>query len=153
VEEPALYLKCSQGLWRSAALTVAAAVVAVLAVREVAVRALHPDPAFTPLSLGSPIIATIGCTVMAIYVFVGMVSYPNSVRTWRRVSAVVLILSFAPCVLLAISHIMGGGWPEAGALMMMHVAVWSVCATLLPSLATTKHPPKTLPHDRPLSIL
>jgi hypothetical protein len=43
-----------------AALTVGAAVVAVLAVREVAVRVLDPDPAFTPLSLGPPIVATIG---------------------------------------------------------------------------------------------
>jgi hypothetical protein len=153
VEEPALYLKCSQGLWRSAALTVAAAVVAVLAVREVAVRALHPDPAFTPLSLGSPIIATIGCTVMAIYVFVGMVSYPNPVRTWRRVATVVLLLSFAPNVILAISHIMGEGWPEACALMTMHVVVWAICVTLLPSLAITNHPCKTQAPDRPLSIL
>jgi hypothetical protein len=128
-------------------------VAAVLVLRQVAVRVLHPDPAFTPLSPGSPIVATIGCTVLAIYVFVGMVSYPNPVRTWRRVSAVVLILSFVPCVLLAISHIMGGGWPEACALMMMHVAVWAICATLLPSLATTKHLRKTQSPDRPLSIL
>ena len=113
-------------------MTIAAAVVAVLAVREVAVLVLHPDPAFTPLSLGSPIVATIGCTVVAIYVFVGMVSYPNPVRVWRRVSAGVLILSFLPCVLLAISHIMDGGWPEACALMTMHVVVWAICATLLP---------------------
>jgi len=128
-------------------------VVAVLAVREVAVRALHPDPAFTPLSLGSPIIATIGCTVMAIYVFVGMVSYPNPARPWRRVSDIVLILSFVPCVLLAISHIMGEGWPEACALMSMHVVVWAICVTLLPSLAITKHRHKTQAPDRPLSIL
>ena len=101
-------------------MTIGAAAVAALAVREVAVRMLHPNPAFTPLNLGSPIVAAIGCTMMAIYVFVGMASYPNSVRTWRRVSAVVLILSFVPCVLLAISHIMGGGWPEACALITMH---------------------------------
>jgi len=152
MEEPAYYLK-SPGVLRAAALTISAAVVAVLAVREVAVRVLHPDPAFTPLSLGSPIVATVVCTVMAIYVFVGLVSYPNPVRTWRRVSAIVLILSFAPCLLVAISHIMGGGWPEAYALMTMHVAVWVVCVTLLPSLAITKHPPKTPAPDRPLSIL
>jgi hypothetical protein len=48
---------------------------------RVAVRILHPDPAFTPLSLGSPIVATIVCTIMAIYIFIGMVSYPNPVRT------------------------------------------------------------------------
>jgi len=91
--------------------------------------------------------------MMAIYIFVGIVSYPNPVRTWRRTSAVVVIMSFAPCLLLAISHIMGGGWPEAFALMAMHVVVWAICATLLPWLAITKHPRKTQPPDRPLSIL
>ena len=123
MEEPARYLEPPRVLWGAAALTVAAAVLAVVAVREVAVPIVRPDPAFTPLSLGSPIVATIVCTVMAIYIFVGMVSYPNPVRTWRRISAVVLIPSFLPCVLLAISHIMGGGWPEACALMTMHVVV------------------------------
>ena len=153
MEEPAHYLESQRVLWGAAVLTIAAAVVAVLAVREVTVRVLHPDPAFTPLTLASPIVGTIGCTMMAIYVFVGMVSYPNPVRTWRRVAAVVLILSFVPCVLLAISHIMGGGWPEACALMTMHIAVWAICVTLLPSLAITKDPPKTQAPDRPLSIL
>ena len=153
MEEQAHYLVSPRVLWGAVALTIAAAVVAVLAVREVAVRVLHPDPAFTPLSLGSPIVATIGCTVVSIYVFVGMVSYPNPVRTWRRTSTVVVILSFAPCLLLAISHIMGGGWPEACGLMTMHVVVWAICVTLLPSLAITKHPRKTQAPDRPLSIL
>ena len=153
VEEPARYLESPRVLCGAAALTIAAAVVAVLAVRGAAVRVLHLDPGFTPLSLGSPIVATIVCTAMAIYVFVGIVSYPNPVRTWRRISAVVLILSFVPCVLLAISHIMGGDWPEACALMTTHVVVWAICATLLPSLATTKHPCKTQPPDRRLSIL
>jgi len=152
-EESPHYLQPPRVLWGTSALTIAAAVAAVLAVRELAVRVLHPDPAFTPLSLGSPIVGTIGCTTMAIYVFVGMVSYPSPARTWRRVSAVVLILSFLPCILLAISHIMGGGWPEASALMAMHVVVWAICATLLPALAITKHPPKAQAPDRPLSIL
>ena len=134
-------------------MTITAAVVAVLAVREVAVRILHPDLAFTPLSLGSPIVATIVCTIMAIYIFIGMASYPNPVRTWRRASAVVVILSFAPCLLLAISHIMCGGWLEAFALMTMHVVVWAICVTLLPWLAITKHPRKEQPPDHPLSIL
>ena len=153
MDEPAHFLESPRGLWRAAALTIAAAAAAVLAVREATVRVLHPDPGSTPLSVGSPIVATIGCTVVAIYVFVGMMSYPNPIRTWRRVSAVVLILSFMPCILLAISHIMGGGWPEACALMTMHLVVWAICAVLLPSLATTKHPRKTQPPDRPLSIL
>ena len=134
-------------------MTIATAVAAVLAVREVAVRVLHPDPAFTPLAPGAPIVGTIGCTMIAIYVFVGMVSYPNPVRTWRRAAAVVLILSFVPSVFLAILHIMGAGWPEACALMTMHVVVWAICVTVLPTLAITKHPPKTQVPDRPLSIL
>jgi len=153
VEESSNYLQSPRVLWGASALTIAAAVAGVLAVRELAVRVLHPDPAFTPLSLGSPVVGTIGCTSMAIYVFVGMASYPNPVSTWRRISAVVLILSFLPCVLLAISRIMGGGWPQAGALMMMHVVVCAICVTLLPALAMTKHPPKTQAFDRPLSIL
>ena len=153
VEEPSHYLQPPRVLWRASALTIAAAVVAVLAVRELAVRVLHPDPAFTPLSLGSPVIGTIGCTVMAIYVFVGMIPNPNPVRTWRRVSAVVLILSFLPCVLVAVAHLMGGSWAEAFALMTMHVVVWAICATLLPSLAITKHAPKAPAPGRPISIL
>jgi hypothetical protein len=92
----------SELFWGAAALTIAAAVVAVLAVREVAVRVLHPDPAFTPLTVGSPIVGTIGLTMVANYVFVGTVSYPNPVRTWRRVVAAAIFLSFVPCVLLAI---------------------------------------------------
>jgi hypothetical protein len=152
MEEPAYYVESVRVRCGAAALIIAAAVVGVLAVREIAVRMLHPDPAFTPLSFGSPIIATIVCTIMAIYIFAGMVSYPNPVRTWRRTSAVLLILSFAPCVLLAISHIMGGSWPEAFALMTMHVVVWAICATLLPRLAIAKHPGKTQPNG-PLSIL
>lgn len=147
------YLEAPRVLWRAVALTIAATLVAVLSVREIALRIIHPDPAFTPLSLGSPIVATAVCTIMAVYIFVGMVSYPNPVRTWRRASAVVLILSFAPCVLLAISHIMGGGWPEALALMTMHVVVWAICATLLPWLAIRKDPGKVQPPDHPLSIL
>jgi hypothetical protein len=147
------YLRSPRVLWAAAALTIAAALLAVLAVREVAVRVLHPNPAFTPLTLGPPIVGTIGFTMMAIYVFVGMVSYPNPVRTWRRVAAVALIVSFVPNALLAISHTMGEGWPEACALMTMHVVVWAICVTLLPSLAITKHPAKTQAPDRPLSIL
>ena len=51
VEESSRYLQSTRVLWGASALTIAAAVVAVLGVRELAVRVLHPDPAFTPLSL------------------------------------------------------------------------------------------------------
>lgn len=147
------YLESPRVLWRAAGWTTAAAVLAVVAVRELAVWILHPDPAFTPLSLGSPIVATIVCTGAAIYVFVGMMSDPHPVGVWRRISGVVLVLSLVPCVFIGATHSMGGRWPEACALMAMHGVVWAICAALLPSLATTKQPPVAQSHDRPLSIV
>ena len=50
--------------------TVAAAVFAVLVVRELAVRVLHPNPAFAPLTVALPVVDTILCTVAASFVFI-----------------------------------------------------------------------------------
>lgn len=151
-ENPADGLESSRVLW-AAALTVVASVVAVLVVRELAVRMLHPSPAFAPLAVAPPVVDTILCTVGAIFVFIKIMFVSNPLRTWRRVAAVVLILSFTPDVLLAWSRNMGATWPEAFALMTMHVIVWALCVTLLPALAIAKHPRKTQAPDRPLSIL
>jgi hypothetical protein len=85
-------------------------------------------------------------------VFIKVSFYPNPVRLWRYVATAALLLSFVPDVLLAMSHEMGGGWPEAYALMIMHVVAYAVCITLLPSLAFTASPSKDRPYD-PLSIL
>jgi hypothetical protein len=81
-----------------------------------------------------------------------MVDSPGSVRSYRRVAGAALVLSFIPDVLLATSHDMGGGWPEAFFLMIMHVVVWAICVTFLPSLSMTSDSESTEP-DRPLSIL
>ena len=133
-------------------LTIACSVIAVLAVREVAIRVVHPAPGFLPLTPGPPILDTfLGC-VGAILVFAMMVDSPGSVRRYRRVAAAVLVLSFIPDVLLATSHGMGGGWLEALFLMIMHVVVWAICVTFLPSLSMTSDSESTEP-DRPLSIL
>ena len=87
----------------------------------------------------------------AILVFAMMVDSPDSVPRYQWVAAGVLVLSFIPDVLLTTSHDMGGGWPEARFLMLMHVVVWVTCVTLLPSLSTTSQSESTEP-DRPLSI-
>jgi hypothetical protein len=121
-----------------APLTTAASVMAVLAVREVAVRMLHPKPSFAPLTIGPPIFDTILGCLGAIFVFASMVFYEDSVRRYRRVAVVVLVVSFLPDVGLAVSHEMGGGWPEACFLMVMHVVVWAICVTFLPGLALTR---------------
>jgi hypothetical protein len=139
-------------LWL-APLTITASVVAVLAVREVAVRVVHPAPGFLPLTPGPPILDTILGCLGAILVFAIVVFSPDSVRAYRRLAAGVLLLSFIPDVLLATSHDMGGGWPEALFLMMMHVVVWAICVTLLPGLSMTSHSEVAAKQDRPLSIL
>jgi hypothetical protein len=61
-----------------------------------------------------------------------------AIRTWRKTAAGVLLISFAPDIALIMMHVPGAGWPEACALMSMHVAVWAICVTILPRLVTTK---------------
>jgi hypothetical protein len=135
-----------------APVTIACSVVAVLAIREVAIRIVHPAPGFLPLTPAPPIIDTfLGC-VGAILVFAMMVDSPASVPGYRRVAAGVLVLSFIPDVLLATSHDTGGGWPAVLFLMIMHVVVWAICVTLLRSLSMTRESEGTEP-DHPLSIL
>lgn len=138
-------------LWL-APLTIACSVFAVLAVREVAIRVVHPAPGFAPLTPAPPILDTvIGC-LGAILVFAMMVDSPESIRRFQWVAAAVLILSFIPDVMLATSHEMGGTWPDALFLMIMHVVVWAICVTLLPSLSMTGDS-EGVKADRPLSIL
>ena len=105
-----------------------------------------------PLTLYPPVLDTILGCLGAILVFALIVSYPESVRTYRRVALAALFLSFIPDVLLATSHEMGGGWPEAAFLMIMHVVVWAICVTLLPSFSMTSDSENAEP-ERPLSIL
>lgn len=150
--EPAGEIESSRFLW-VAALTMAVSVMAVLAVRTAAVCILHPRPTFEPLGFGPPTIDTILCVIVAIFVFLKISSYPNAMRLWRYVAAAALVLSFVPDVLLAIFHGMGGGWPEACALMLMHIVVWAVCVTLLPGLAFTTRSSTRDRRDDRLSIL
>lgn len=115
-------------------------------------RVVHPVAKFAPLTLVPPIMDTIPGCLGAILVFAMIVYYPDSVRTYRRVAAVVSLLSFVPDVLLATSHEMGGGWPEALFLMIIHVAVWAICVTLLPAFSMSSHFGTENAPGRPLSI-
>jgi uncharacterized membrane protein YhaH (DUF805 family) len=62
----------------------------------------------------------------------------DPIRTYRRVAAVVLLISFAPDVAIAAARWQDAGWYEAFALMSMHVAVWAICVTILPRLVVVK---------------
>jgi len=135
-----------------AALTLALSVLAVLAVRAAALRLLHPSPTFDPLGLAPPVLDTVLCVIVALFVFLQIASFPNAVRLWRYVATAVLVLSFIPDVLIAIFHSMGGGWPEASVLMIMHIVVWAVCVTVLPALAFTTPSSTPTRRDHRLSI-
>ena len=114
----------------------------VLCVRVVAVSILHPAPRFQPLQWAPPIIDTVILVTGAVLVFnVVATMSSNPIRTFRIVAASVLLLSFVPDVLLATRHSFGGGWPEALALMSMHVAAWFVTVTMLIGLTAEKTDP------------
>lgn len=89
----------------------------------------------------------------AVLVFLAKARYSlEPVREYRALAAKVLVVSFVPAIALAVLHGFGGGWPEALALMAMHVAVWAICVTLLPALTMTGGGPDSatpsLPHNR-----
>jgi hypothetical protein len=125
-------------LWRLfwvGPLTVLSSVAAVLLIRLVAVALLHPDDSFLPLTLTPPILDTVIGSGAAVFVFLKTGEYSvHPIRAFRNIAAGVLALSFVPDVVLVFQHWYGGTWPEAFALIAMHVAVWAICITLLPAL-------------------
>ena len=124
---------------RAGLLTALASVAAVLLIRIVAVAILHPPASFQPLTLFIPIIDTAIGVWGAVFVFWKIGYYSGDpIRTYRKVAAGVLLISFAPDIAIATQHMLGAGWPEAFALMSMHVAVWAICVTILPRLVAAK---------------
>jgi hypothetical protein len=123
----------------AATLTVLASVTSVLVIRALAVAILHPGADFAPLQVFPPIFDTVIGASGAVFVFRQICEYSSEpIRTYRRVAAGVLLVSFVPDIAFAVKHVLGANWPEASALMSMHLAVWAICVTLLPRLVTTK---------------
>jgi hypothetical protein len=136
VDEPE-QLKVKRLFW-AGPLTVIASLVTVLFIRIIAVAISKPDPKFEPLTVGPPTFDTVVAATCAVLVFLAMARYSlEPVRDYRALAAKVLAVSFVPDIALAVLHGFGGGWPEALALMVMHVAVWAICVTLLPALTMT----------------
>ena len=120
---------------------VLASALAVSAIREIAVAILQPDARFFPLALALPVFDTLVFASAAVLVFARFCrDNANPIADYRRLALWILLISFIPDVLLAVSHGFGGGWPEALALMSMHVAVWAICVTVLPAaVAAERH--------------
>ena len=135
MDQPEQPLKLNRLLW-AWPLALGASVAAVLLIRGVAVALLRPSADFLPLSIATPVVDTVVAVCLAAFVFLATARYSlDPVREYRSLAVKVLVLSFVPDLALAIFHWLGGGWPEATALMVMHVAVWAIFIFVFP-LAT-----------------
>lgn len=133
-------------LW-AGPLTLLASVVVVAIIRLIAVHILMPDPDFQPLNPEPPIFDTVLFGGAAVFLFFRMSTYSLSpIAEYRSLAWKVLIVSFIPDVLVALRHSWGGGWPEAFALMTMHVSVWALCVTMLPGLSRRRSVPRASDH-------
>jgi hypothetical protein len=118
-------------------LTVLASILGVLIVRVLAVAILQPDP--LPMSLGwaSPVLLTLVLVTGAVLVFALTARFARDpIRTYQIIALVVLVLSFLPDIGFAASPMPGANWPNAIALMIMHVVAWAICVTMLSKLST-----------------
>ena len=125
-------LPLSRLLW-VVPVTVLLSLGAVLFVRLITVLLLHPDPKFLPLTMLPVTLDTTVLVTWAVLVFGAVVRFASDpIRRYRRIANRVLLASFLPDIALATSHTWGAIWPYVAALMVMHVAAWAVCVTVLP---------------------
>jgi len=115
-------------------LTVLLSTGGVSVLREIAVVLVQPDARYIPLLRPFPIFDTVVLSTAAVLVFARFCrDNSNPIADYRRLAVRILLVSFVPDVLLAVTHAFGGGWPEAFCLMAMHVAVSAICVTVLPA--------------------
>ena len=124
--------------------TVGAAVLAVVAWQKISVALLPPVSAFSDSILKSnePALVTallVGGAVVIFPMFVEMAS--NPLKTFRRASLVVMLISCVPNLFAALSRDAGVEWGML-ALMVMHVVVWAVTVPLLTRLTVTTVQPQ-----------
>jgi hypothetical protein len=120
---------------------VVVSVVAVAVIREIAVVVVRPDAHFLPLLPPFPVFDTAVLGTAAVLVFVRFCrDNAHPIVDYRRLAIRVLLISFVPDILLAVTQAFGGGWPEALWLMAMHVVVWAICITVLPAAVIVRTP-------------
>ena len=133
-KSPAPSIKLAGLLWVGP-LTVLTTMAAVLVVRLIAVALLHPPPAFAPLGLDSVAVLTAMLITCAVLVFVLVVLFASTpIRIFHVIAIGALLLSFVPDLMVPSSHSPGANWPNAVALMVLHVTAWAVCVTMLTKL-------------------
>jgi hypothetical protein len=125
-------------------LTVFASTAVVFCVRLIVVAVLQPPSTFRPLGVLPPIVDTAALVTWAVLVFIGMVRFVHDpIHRFKTLSVVVLLLSFLPDIALVKWRVWNATWGYAFALMIMHVAAWGTCVTMLTRLGLHQ----IAPHD------
>ena len=115
-------------------LTVLASIAAVLVARIVAVSIMGPSQLLALLWAGAVVFTLVLVTAAGLVFAVVARASATSVRTYRRIAFVALLLSFIPDLLLPGSGAPGATWPAVSALMVMHMAAWWITVQMLTRL-------------------
>ncbi len=124
-------------LWWVGPLTIVAAIIANVLIRQTAVAVLQPDPRFMPLSQAAPIVFTLFGVLGAVIVFalVGRFSR-RPLRLFRRIALVTLVVTFVPDILMLVTGFNPGTTlANVIVLMLMHVVAWAISVYMLTTLA------------------
>ncbi len=126
-------------LWWVGPLTVLAAIIGVLIVREIARMILRPPYAPGLEMIMLPIGLTLVLCSGAVLVFALVGRFAgNPVRTYIVIASIFLVISFLPDIAFASAPFPGAGWPYAITLMVMHVVAGLVTVYMLVKLTVTK---------------
>jgi NADH:ubiquinone oxidoreductase subunit K len=75
---------------------------------------------------------TAALVTWAVLVFIGMERFVRDpIHRFKTLSVVVLLLSFLPDIALVKWRVWDATWGYAFALMIMHIAAWGTCVTVL----------------------
>ena len=100
------------------------------------------------LNWGAPIVFTVVLVTAAVVVFALVARFiKNPIRTYQIITLVVLVISFLPDIAYAGSSMPGAmhstgsaqAWPVAIVLMLMHIAAWAICVSILIKLSVTEN--------------
>jgi hypothetical protein len=122
-------------------LSVATAVLAVLTIQAIAIRALSPLPRFSQATLSSsePAILTAVLVSAAVAVFALCARWTEDpLRKYRQIAFATLLVSFLPNGAVGLLMRPAVDWPSMLALMTMHVAAWAVTVSMLTRLTTVE---------------
>ena len=128
----------ARALWWTGPLTVAVAVLLVLAAQRVAFALLDLPREFPPLTAQGLVFFTVMGVGLGVLVFAGVAMLSSTpIPTYRKIALVVLALSMLPDAWLP-GNVPGATWPAAIVLMVTHVAAWAPTVFILTNPALVR---------------